>query len=226
MARPDRLEVLRAILESGLVPTLQSDDPGLAAGVARALVAGGARVVELLHRGDAPLEIFRTLAPALRRDHPGVALGIGSIVDAPTAALYLAQGADFVVGPVLDPGVARLCNRRKVAWLPGCGTVSEISRAEELGAEIVKLFPSSAMDGPKFIRSLHGPMPWSRVMPTGNGVAFREDSIRGWFSAGACAVGTGAALLDPGLVAARDFDALSRRTEQLLRWIAAARAAH
>lgn len=223
MARHPRLDVLRRILESGLVPTLQHDDPETAIAIARALVAGGAQVVELLCRGDRALEVFRALAPALQRDHPDVVLGVGSILDAPTAALFVTQGAGFVVGPNLNPHVARLCNRRKVAWLPGCGTVSEISEAETLGAEIVKLFPASAIDGPEFVRSLLGPMPWSRVMPTGNAVPFDEATIGRWIGAGACAVGMGGALADPKLVAARDFAAITQRTQQALAWIAAAR---
>lgn len=223
MARHRRLEVLRAILDPGLVPAFQASDPRTAAGIAGALVAGGARVVELLGRGDASLDVYRTLSTFLRELHPETILGVGSIVDAPTAALYLAQGADFVVGPGFDPRIARLCNRRKVAYLPGCATVSEISAAEELGCEIVKLFPSSAMDGPEFIRSLRGPMPWSRVMPTGRGVAFSESSIREWIEAGACALGMGEALIDPALVAKHEFAAISPRVAQALAWIAAAR---
>jgi 2-dehydro-3-deoxyphosphogluconate aldolase/(4S)-4-hydroxy-2-oxoglutarate aldolase len=220
MASHARLDVLRAILQTRLVPTLQHDDAEVAAELARALIDGGARVVEFLDRGERALATFTTAVAPLRRDHPGVAFGIGSIVDAPTAALFLAHGADFVVGPTLNPRVARLCNRRKVAYLPGCGTVSEISDAEELGCEIVKLFPSSAMDGPEFVRSLRGPMPWSRVMPTGNGVPFDEAAIRAWLAAGACAVGMGPALTDPQLVAARDFAAIAGRTRQVLGWLA------
>ena len=131
---------------------------------------------------------------------------------------------DFVVGPNLNAEIARLCNRRKVAYLPGCGTVSEISNAEELGCEIVKLFPSAALNGPEFLQSLRGPMPWSRVMPTGNGVHFREESVREWLDAGACALGIGPTLIEAGLIAARDFGAITRRTEQLRAWIVKHRA--
>ncbi len=223
MARHDRLQVLRAILDGGVVASFQHDEAETAEGIARALAAGGVRVIELLNRGEQDLEVFRALAAALERDAPDVVLGVGSIVDAPTAALFLAHGAEFVVAPGLNPAIVRQCNRRKVACLPGCATVSEISKAEELGCEIVKLFPSSAMNGLEFVRSLLGPMPWSRVMPTGNGVAFAEASIREWLAAGACALGLGAALVDPKLVAAGDFTALTRRAEQLRGWIAAAR---
>jgi 2-dehydro-3-deoxyphosphogluconate aldolase/(4S)-4-hydroxy-2-oxoglutarate aldolase len=225
MALHARLDVLRAILADGLVVTFHHEDAETSAGIARALIAGGVRALELLHRSDVALARFAELAALVRRDHPTALLGVGSIVDAPTAALYLAHGAEFVVGPNLDRRVARLCNRRKVAYLPGCGTVSEIAVADELGCEIVKLFPSSAMNGPEFVRSLHGPMPWSRVMPTGNGVAFSEASVREWFAAGACALGFGGALVDPQLVERRDFAGITKRAEQARAWIAASRAA-
>src|SRR5688572_7687133 len=177
-----RLDVLGAILRDGLVPSFHHEQTEAASAIARALVAGGARVLEFLHRSDRAYDVFRELRPRLRSDHPDVVFGIGTMVDAPTTALYLAQGADFVVGPNLSPAIARLCNRRKVAYLPGCGTVSEISDAEELGCEIVKLFPSSAMNGPEFVRSLLAPMPWTRVMPTGNAVPFSESAIRDWLA--------------------------------------------
>ena len=224
MASPTRLDVWNALLSSGLVATLPTDDPDATAAGARGLVAGGARMVELLHRGDAAYETWRAVVPRLKRERPAAIVGIGSIVDAPTAALYLAQGADFVVGPGLDEEVARLCHRRKVAWIPGCGSVTEIGRAEELGAEVVKLFPASAFDGPEFLRSLRGPQPWSRVMPTGNAVPYDEAVVTRWIAAGACALGMGPALAEPRLLAARDEAGVAARTRTVLEWIAKARA--
>ncbi len=223
MARPARLDVFQRFLRDGLVVTLQEGDRDLAVAIAKALIRGGVRVIELLDRESMALDTFRMLQSALRPAHADMLIGVGSIVDAPTAALFLAHGADFVVGPGLADEVVRLCNRRKVACIPGCGTVSEIARAEELGCEIVKLFPAAALDGPEFLRSLRGPMPWSRVMPTGNSVPFDEASIREWFAAGACAISMGASLVEPALVAARDFAAIAERAARVIGWIAAAR---
>lgn len=219
--RRDRLSVLTTLLSDGLLPSFHDESPDTAEAIARSLHVGGARVVEWLHRSDVALSIFRELRRALR--DTDIVLGVGSIADAPTAAIYLAEGAEFVVGPSLSADVARLCNRRKVAYLPGCFTPTEVSAAEELGCEVVKLFPSSAIDGKEFLRSLLGPMPWSRVLPTGNGVPFDQAQITDWIKAGACAVGMGSTLIDPMLVAARDFKTLRERTRKVLDWIAAAR---
>ena len=148
--------------------------------------------------------------------------GVGTVVDAPTAALYLAAGANFVVGPVLNAEVARLCNRRKVAYIPGCATPSEISEAHELGVEIVKVFPGSAVGGPAFVRAVLAPLPWARLMPTG-GVDATEESIRAWFGAGVACVGVGSKLITNELIAARDWEGLSRKVAQMLAWIQEAR---
>jgi 2-dehydro-3-deoxyphosphogluconate aldolase/(4S)-4-hydroxy-2-oxoglutarate aldolase len=145
-------------------------------------------------------------------------LGVGTIVDAPTAALYLSAGANFVVGPSLNPEVARLCNRRKVAYLPGCGSATEIAQAEELGVEIVKVFPGSAVGGPGFVKAVLGPMPWTNIMPTG-GVNATEESIRSWFEAGVACVGIGSSLIAKDLVTAGNFDAISAKVAQVLAWI-------
>ena len=151
-------------------------------------------------------------------------LGVGSVIDAPTAALYISAGANFVVGPVLNPEVARLCNRHKVAYSPGCGSVSEISDAEELGVEIVKVFPGTQVGGPAFVKAMRGPMPWTRLMPTG-GVDATRESIRAWFQAGAACVGMGSKLITKELVAAGDWDAISEKVAQVLAWIKEVRAA-
>lgn len=223
MAAHARLDIWNRLLASGLVATLPADEPDASFAGASGLAAGGAPLVELLHRGDAAFETWRAVVPRLRRERPELIVGIGSIVDAPTAALYLAHGADFVVSPQLDGDVARVCHRHKVAWIPGCGTVSEIGRAEELGAEVVKLFPAAAFDAAEFLRSLHGPQPWSRVLPTGNSVPFNEAAVAKLIRAGACAVSMGPALVEPRLLAARDEATIATRAKSVLSWIAAAR---
>ncbi len=146
-------------------------------------------------------------------------MGVGSIIDAPTAALYIAHGANFVVGPMLNADIARLCNRRKIAYMPGCGSVSEISQAEELGVEIVKVFPGTAVGGPEFVRDVLAPMPWTRIMPTG-GVDATEESLGAWFKAGVAAVGMGSKLIRKDLVAARDYAAITETVRSVLAIIA------
>ena len=167
MARFSRLEVLNAMVETGLVPVFYHSDVEVAKKVIEACAAGGARCIEFTNRGDFAPFVFKEVSEYLAKANPKVILGVGSVVDAPTAALYIASGANFVVGPILNPEVARLCNRRKIAYSPGCGTASEIAQAEELGVEIVKIFPGGLVGGPEFVKSVMAPCPWTRIMPTG-----------------------------------------------------------
>jgi 2-dehydro-3-deoxyphosphogluconate aldolase/(4S)-4-hydroxy-2-oxoglutarate aldolase len=222
MARFDRLTVLNAIVETGLVPVFYNGDLGVSKQIAAACAAGGAKVVEFTNRGDRAWNVFTQLVEWAEKAQPAVILGVGSVIDAPTAALYIGSGANFVVGPVLNPEVARLCNRRKVAYMPGCGSASEISEAEELGVEIVKVFPGAEVGGPGFVKAILGPMPWTRIMPTG-GVGATEESIRGWFGAGVTCVGIGSKLITKELVAAGDYDGISKTVAQVLVWIQTAR---
>lgn len=215
-----RLEWYGAVLAGGLVPLFYHGDPEVARAVAGALVEGGAPAVEFTNRGPGALRVFQELAeqPVLRE---AASLGVGSVIDAPTAALFIAAGARFVVSPSFNAEVARLCNRRKVPYLPGCATPTEISTAEEWGAEIVKVFPGK-VGGPAFIRDVLAPMPWSRLMPTG-GVRLSAENLREWFAAGACCVGMGSDLVRPDLLAARDYAAISANVRTALRLINQAR---
>jgi len=218
MARYSRLDVLNTVLELGLVPVFYNPDLEVAKQIVAACQAGGARVVEFTNRGDFAFQVFGGLAQHVAEAQPDVVLGVGSVIDAPTAAQYISAGANFVVGPVLNPEVARLCNRRKIAYMPGCGSASEISQAEELGVEIVKVFPGRSVGGPGFVKSILGPCPWTRIMPTG-GVDATEESIRAWFEAGVACVGMGSRLITKDLVAAEDFEGISRKAAQVLAWI-------
>ena len=223
MARFSRLEVLNTVVELGLVPVFYDPDVEIARQIVAACRTGGARAVEFTNRGTFAFQVFTALAQHVAEAEPGVILGVGSVVDAPTAALYISAGANFVVGPVLNPEVARLCNRRKIAYVPGCGTASEISQAEELGVEIVKVFPGKTVGGPAFVKAVLAPCPWARIMPTG-GVDATEEGIRAWFEAGVACVGMGSRLIKKELVAAGDFDEIARNVAQVLTWIRQVRA--
>ena len=218
MARYSRLDVLNTVLELGLVPVFYNPDLEVAKQIVSACQAGGARVVEFTNRGDFAFQVFGGLAQHVAEAQPDVILGVGSVIDAPTAAQYISAGTNFVVGPVLNPEVARLCNRRKIAYMPGCGSASEISQAEELGVEIVKVFPGRSVGGPGFVKSILGPCPWTRIMPTG-GVDATEGNIRAWFEAGVACVGMGSRLITKELVAAGDFCGISNKAAQVLAWI-------
>jgi 2-dehydro-3-deoxyphosphogluconate aldolase / (4S)-4-hydroxy-2-oxoglutarate aldolase len=219
----DRLTVLGTILEDGAVPTFSAPDPDAAFAVVAACRDAGSRVVEFTNRGDFPYQTFVELVRRASVEAPGVIVGAGTITDAPTAALFIAAGARFIVGQSYSEDVARLCNRRRIAYIPGCGTATEIATAEELGCEIVKLFPAAAIDGPAFIRGLRGPSPASRVMPTN--VEATEEATRRWIAAGAAAIGIGSHLLTPTLIASRDTGTMTARLREYLGWVREARAA-
>lgn len=218
MARFTRLEVLNAMIDLGLIPVFYHKDIEVAKKIVTACAAGGARLIEFTNRGDFAYHTFTELSRHFAAAEPQIVLGVGSVVDAPTAAMYIASGANFVVGPLLNAEVARLCNRRKIAYSPGCGSVSEIAEAEELGVEIVKVFPGNSAGGPGFVKAVLGPCPWTRIMPTG-GVDATKESISAWFKAGVACVGMGSNLITKEAVAAGDFEAITRNVAQVLAWI-------
>jgi 2-dehydro-3-deoxyphosphogluconate aldolase/(4S)-4-hydroxy-2-oxoglutarate aldolase len=186
--------------------------------IAAAVAGGGAKVLEFTNRGDFAYQIFSQLVQWCQKETPGLILGAGSVLDPGTAALYMNSGANFIVGPVLNAEVARACNRRKIAYMPGCGSVSEISQAEEYGVEICKVFPGAEVGGPGFVKNVLAPMPWSLIMPTG-GVERTRASIEKWFKAGVACVGMGSNLIAKDLVAAGDFGTISANTAEVLQWI-------
>lgn len=222
MARVTRLDVYQRLLDEALVPIFHHADPEVCCHVVSAVAAGGAGLFEFTNRGDQAVEAFRAAAAHASRKLPRMVLGAGSIVDEPTAALYIAQGARFIVGPSYSERVARLCNRRRIAYLPGCQTATEIATAEELGMEIIKLFPAQAAGGPGFINQLLGPAPATRILATGIGEVSVE-SLAAWFKAGACGVGLGRELIQADLVAAGDYEAIARRVAEVRELVRRAR---
>lgn len=193
MAGFTRIEVALKVKETGIVPVFYHADAEIGKNILKACYDGGARVFEFTNRGDFAHEVFAELVRYSAKELPEMILGVGSVVDAGTASLYIQNGTNFIVAPVLNPVVAKVCNRRKISWMPGCGSVSEISYAEELGAEIVKIFPATQVGGPEFIKAVKGPMPWSNIMPTG-GVLPTKENLSQWISAGAYCVGLGSQL--------------------------------
>jgi len=224
MAKYSRLGVLHTMIETGRVPGFFHGDVEVASKIVGALAEAGVRCFEFVNRGDQAHLVFGEL---VRRfgDQEGVIFGAGSVVDPVTAGMYIQLGANFIVGPVLNTEVAKLCNRRKVAYSPGCGSPSEISAAEELGVEIVKIFPGSQIGGPGFVKAVRGPMPWTYLMPTG-GVAPTEENLRGWFEAGVACVGMGSKMVRKDLIAAGDFDAIRDLAAGALKIIQDIRAEH
>ncbi len=219
----DRLTVLTALQSQGIAPVFCHPDAEVCLNVIRACARGGAPVVEFTNRGDFACDLFGEIARELQRTDPDIILGIGSVVDAGTAALFLNRGARFVVSPCLVEDVARVCNRRMTAYFPGCGSVTEIGRAHELGCEIVKLFPGASVGGPDFVKAVLGPMPWTKIMPTG-GVDPDAASIAKWFGSGIVAAGMGSKLITDAAVKAGDWAGIEDQVRTAVQAVAAFRA--
>jgi 2-dehydro-3-deoxyphosphogluconate aldolase / (4S)-4-hydroxy-2-oxoglutarate aldolase len=221
MARFMRLDVVNKLLDTGVLPLFYHGDFSTAAGVISACARAGARLLEFTNRGELAYPVFVELVKHFSKAEPALILGTGSIIDAPTAALYLAAGSSFIVGPSFNSEVARLCNRRKVLYIPGCATETEISAAEEWGAEICKIFPGDVLT-PAFIKASLGPCPWHRLLPTG-GVEPTQASIAEWIGAGAAAVGLGSRLISAQALREKDFDGIANKTAECIGWVKKAR---
>ena len=217
MARFSRIEVALKMEEQGMVPLFYNEDIALGKKVLTACYEGGARLLEFTHRGDFAHEVFNELSKHCNEHLPEMMLGVGSVTNAASASLYMNMGANFVVTPVLREDIAVVCNRRKVLWSPGCGSLTEIGKAEEFGCEIVKLFPGGIY-GPGFIKAVKAPQPWTKIMPTG-GVSPTRENLTSWFEAGATCVGMGSKLISKDIVAKKAFDHLSSTVKSTLELI-------
>lgn len=217
MAHYSRLEVAGVMQNTGMVPLFYHPDVALGKEVLKACYEGGSRLLEFTARGDFAFEVFLELNKYALRELPGMIMGVGSITDAAAASMFMQMGANFIVTPSLREDIAVVCNRRKVLWSPGCGSLTEINRAEELGCEIVKLFPGSTY-GPDFVKAIKGPQPWTSIMPTG-GVSTDEANLKAWFAAGVTCVGMGSKLISKDILSNRDFKLLQQRVSDTLSLI-------
>jgi len=214
----DRMAVLTAMMTQGVIPVFYHPDIEVCKNVIQACANGGAKCIEFTNRGDFAWQTFMQVNQYFKDVDPSVIMGVGSVVDAPTAALYIANGANFVVGPLLNAEVAKVCNRHCVPYSPGCGSASEVNYAQELGCEIVKVFPGSCVGGPDFVKNIRGPMPWTKLMPTG-GVDPTEESLTKWFKAGIVAAGIGSKLITKELLAAKDYKGIETRVAETVALI-------
>ena len=223
MAQYSRLEVVQQMEESGMVPLFFHSDINVAKAVLKACYDGGARLMEFTSRGDFAIDVFKDLIQYAIAELPGMILGVGSVTDAASASQYMLYGANFIVTPVYREDIAVVCNRRKVLWSPGCGSLTEIAKAEEMGCELVKLFPGSTY-GPGFVKAIKGPQPWTSIMPTG-GVSTEEANLRGWFEAGVTCVGMGSKLISKEILNNKDYATLEKNVRATLDLIQVIRTA-
>jgi 2-dehydro-3-deoxyphosphogluconate aldolase / (4S)-4-hydroxy-2-oxoglutarate aldolase len=214
MAQFTRLEVANVMKDTGMVPLFYHQDLEVSKKVITACYKGGARLLEFTARGDFAHEVFGELVKYVTKELPQMIMGVGSVTDAASASRFMTLGANFIVTPVLREDIALVCNRRKVLWSPGCGSLTEIARAEELGCEIVKLFPGGIY-GPEFVKAVRGPQPWTSIMPTG-GVAPTKENLEGWFKAGVTCVGMGSKLIAKETNGTFDYDKIQAKTKEAL----------
>lgn len=217
MSQFTRIEVATLMKETGLVPLFYHPDVELGKKILKACHAGGARLIEFTARGDFAHEVFAELNKFVIKELPEMAVGVGSVTDAAAASLYMQMGANFIVTPSFREDIAIVCNRRKILWSPGCGSLTEINRAEELGCEIIKLFPG-ANYGPSFVKAIRGPQPWTNVMPTG-GVTLEKSNLEGWFNAGVTCVGMGSNLISKSVLENKDYAGLEQTVRETLALI-------
>lgn len=203
--------------DTGLVPLYYHPDVAVMKKVVKSCYDGGVRVFEFTSRGDLAMRVFEELRKFATDTMPELALGIGSVTDGSAAAYYIQLGADFIVTPVFREDVARICNRRKILWSPGCMTLSDIADAEELGCELIKVFPAEVL-GPAFIKAVKAPQPWTNIMPTG-GVSPTEKSLTEWFQAGASCVGIGSQLISNEVVQTGNYSSLQQKSRFAIHFI-------
>lgn len=208
MAKFNKIQVLTAMSKTGMVPVFYHKDADVAKNVVKACYDGGVRTFEFTNRGDFAHEVFAEVVKFAAKECPEMIMGIGSIVDPATAALYLQLGANFVVGPLFNPEVAKICNRRLVPYSPGCGSVSEIGFAQEAGCDLCKIFPAGNVGGPSFVKNVKGPMPWAMLMVTG-AVEPTEENLSAWIKAGVTCVGMGSNLFPSDVIAAKEWDKIA-----------------
>lgn len=215
MARFSRIEVALKMKETGIVPVFYNGNIDICKQVVKACYDGGIRVFEFTNRGDFASLLFAELNKYAIAEFSEMIMGVGSVIDAGTASMYLALGANFIVSPLIDGDMAKVCNKRKVLWSPGCGSVTEIGRAHELGAEVVKIFPGQQVGGAEFVKAVLGPMPWCSIMPTG-GVTPDMENLQKWFNAGVTCVGMGSQLFPADVIKKGDFSYISQKCSETL----------
>jgi 2-dehydro-3-deoxyphosphogluconate aldolase/(4S)-4-hydroxy-2-oxoglutarate aldolase len=212
------MKVLNTISETGAVPLFYNKDTDLVKQAVKACYKGGARVFEFTNRGDFAHEVFAEVNKWSAIECPEMIMGVGSVIDAGTASLYIQLGANFIVSPMLNPEIAKVCNRRKIPWMPGCGTLSEINLAEELGVEIVKIFPGKEVGGPSFVKAIKGPCPWTSIMPSG-GVSPDKENLEAWFKAGVTCVGLGSQLFPKEMIEQGKFEFIENKMKEVIKLI-------
>lgn len=213
--------ILKLIPEQGILPLYFNKSEQVSIDVLHALYAAGIKTIEYTNRGEAALKNFARLRQVCDQELAGMYLGVGTIKDGAGAQAFIDAGADYIISPGLVEDVIAVANKNNVFWLPGCMTPSEIIKAEQLGAKIIKLFPGNIL-GPAFMSSIKTLFPNLLFMPTG-GVELTEESIGGWFKAGVCAVGMGSQLISNAVMDGQKYTELTEATKKAIEIVNASR---
>jgi 2-dehydro-3-deoxyphosphogluconate aldolase / (4S)-4-hydroxy-2-oxoglutarate aldolase len=216
-----KTEILELIKTQGVLPLFFYKDTEVSIDVLRALYQSGIRTVEYTNRGEAALNNFRKMRSVLDSELKGMYLGVGTIKNAEAAQAFIDAGADYIISPGLVEDAARVADANKMLWVPGCMTPSEIIRAEQLGAKLVKLFPGNIL-GPSFLSAIKELFPNLLFMPTG-GVEVEKENLSGWFKAGVCAVGMGSKLITKSALENKDYERIKTETRKTLQLISEVR---
>ncbi len=209
-------EITAAMEATGMIPVFNHSDIEVAKSVVDSSYNAGVRVFEFTNRGANSLEVFKALKEYAKQ-YEDLILGIGTIFTPAEAEQFLDAGADFIVSPALIPNIGAFCNNKEVLWVPGCGTVTEIYNAKEMGAEVVKAFPGNVL-GASFVSAVKAVMPDLKIMPTG-GVEPTEDNLSKWFGAGVVCVGMGSQLFKKEWIKNKDFAPLEKQIGETLALI-------
>jgi 2-dehydro-3-deoxyphosphogluconate aldolase / (4S)-4-hydroxy-2-oxoglutarate aldolase len=212
-----KTEISKLIPEQGVLPLFFYKDADVSVNVLRALYEAGIRTVEYTNRGEAALNNFSKMRAAIDKEMKGMYLGVGTIKNAQAAKSFIAEGADYIISPGLVEDAAKVADDHNMLWIPGCMTPSEIIRAEQLGAKIIKLFPGNLL-GPSFLSGIREIFPNLSFMPTG-GVEVEKGNLAGWFKAGVCAVGMGSKLITKAHLENRDYEGIKSGTIESIRLI-------
>ncbi len=194
--------------EVPIMPLFNHPDLAVSKAVVKACYDGGIKVFEYTNRGEGAALIFAELVKYIRQELPDMAIGIGTVFSAEEAEYFVSLDTDFIVQPCLNPAVGEVCHKHKIAWMPGVMTITEIYQAQQLGADIIKIFPANVL-GTAFIKALKAPMPHAKVMVTG-GVEPNEQNLKGWFSAGVTAVGMGSQLFPKDVLTSGNFEQITK----------------
>jgi 2-dehydro-3-deoxyphosphogluconate aldolase / (4S)-4-hydroxy-2-oxoglutarate aldolase len=214
-------ELLQLIPQQGILPLYFYKDPDVSIQVLKALFNAGIRTVEYTNRGEAALKNFKEMRRVSDTELKGMYLGVGTIKDSASAQAFIDAGADYLISPGLVEDAITVADKNGILWVPGCMTPTEIIRAEQLGAKMVKLFPGNIL-GPSFLSAVKELFPNLLFMPTG-GVDLDKENIAGWFKAGVCAVGMGSKLISKQLLEQKDYGKIEQLTKEAISIIKSVR---